>query len=394
MRILRYFFYTVIIFIIILIPIYGAARLILPDYIKKEIIKNLPKGSTLSIGSVTSKVDLGINFKNVNFTYPGNKISLETPMIEILPQLNLNQPLKILAPELNYKNSKSSGKLNKLKIEILFNNNNKDQVDLFGEIKELKSTNLLEFSELKFLLEGINNKNKYVSFDAKKIIFNFENDFGFFELSGNNLVGNTTVNDNISSSLKIEDLNINLTEIRPRNANRIINSEQGRFEFTFNSNKNLNAPINIELKKSRTPIDSFAEKISISTTASWRDSKSSCNFSNLFDSNDQCGVLTDFLNTNILVEDRDGGKFLIVGNGICVTPNAGCIQRINAEISSKKTTEIFSKVMVSGVINPLLGGVLLSGLLTSPHENIDDFDHKLNFKMMGSKILINNKPLF
>ena len=85
---------------------------------------------------------------------------------------------------------------------------------------------------------------------------------------------------------------------------------------------------------------------------------------------------------------------LIVGNGICVTPNAGCIQRINAEISSKKTTEIFSKVMVSGVINPLLGGVLLSGLLTSPHENIDDFDHKLNFKMMGSKILINNKPLF
>jgi len=177
MRILRYFFYTVIIFTIILIPIYGAARLVLPDYIKKEIIKNLPKGSTLSIGSVSSKLDLGINFKNVNFTYPGNKISLETPMIEILPQLNLNQPLKILAPELNYKNSKSSGKLNKLKIEILFNNNNKDQVDLLGEIKELKSTNLLEFSELKFLLEGINNKNKYVSFDAKKIIFNFENDF-------------------------------------------------------------------------------------------------------------------------------------------------------------------------------------------------------------------------
>ena len=77
MRILRYFFYTIIIFTIILIPIYGAARLILPDYIKKEIIKNLPKGSSLSIGSVTSKVDLGIIFENVNLTSLRNNLPNE-----------------------------------------------------------------------------------------------------------------------------------------------------------------------------------------------------------------------------------------------------------------------------------------------------------------------------
>ena len=156
----------------------------------------------------------------------------------------------------------------------------------------------------------------------------------------------------------------------------------------------MRAPTKIELENSRTPLDNFAEKISISTIANWSNSNSSCNISNIFNSKDQCGVLTDFLNTNISVKDGNGGKFLIAGNGICVTPNAGCPQRINAEISSKKTTQIFSKIMVSGIMNPLLGGVLLSGLLTSPHENIDEFDHKLNFKMVGSKILINDKPLF
>ena len=41
---------------------------------------------------------------------------------------------------------------------------------------------------------------------------------------------------------------------------------------------------------------------------------------------------------------------------------------LQAEIKSK-TTQIFSQIMVSGVVNPILGGVLLSGLLTSPDTN-------------------------
>jgi len=84
MRLIRYFFYTIIIFIIILIPFYGAARLILPDYIKKEIIKSLPRGSSLSIGSVNTKADLRIVFENINYI----KISPFCKYISILDYSN------------------------------------------------------------------------------------------------------------------------------------------------------------------------------------------------------------------------------------------------------------------------------------------------------------------
>ena len=68
-------------------------------------------------------------------------------------------------------------------------------------------------------------------------------------------------------------------------------------------------------------------------------------------------------------------------------------QKIDAIVSSKKTTQIFSQIMVSGLINPLLGGVLLSGLLTTP-DNLDaQYDHKVKINVTGSQILINQKPL-
>ena len=72
------------------------------------------------------------------------------------------------------------------------------------------------------------------------------------------------------------------------------------------------------------------------------------------------------MDISILVEDKDKGSLLVVGEGVCVTPNAGCPQRIKAQIKSKNTVEIFSKFLLSGVVNPILGGVLMSGLTNFP----------------------------
>ena len=94
------------------------------------------------------------------------------------------------------------------------------------------------------------------------------------------------------------------------------------------------------------------------------------------------------------MKDRNDGFLTVNGNGVCVTPNANCPQRITAEIKSKKTAQIFSNIMLSGLINPLLGGVLLTGLMTSPEINEDRYDHSVFFEMIGNKILLNNNPLF
>ena len=81
------------------------------------------------------------------------------------------------------------------------------------------------------------------------------------------------------------------------------------------------------------------------------------------------------------------------GNGICVTPLSNCPQQIDAIVRSRKTTQIFSQIMISGIINPILGGVLLSGLLTNPDNGDEKYDHKVNIDIIGSKILLNQKPL-
>ena len=55
--------------------------------------------------------------------------------------------------------------------------------------------------------------------------------------------------------------------------------------------------------------------------------------------------------------------------------------------------EIISKTMLTGILDPLLGGVLLGALLSSPNTSEDSFDHKANIKVIGNKILLNGKPI-
>ena len=109
--------------------------------------------------------------------------------------------------------------------------------------------------------------------------------------------------------------------------------------------------------------------------------------------NINCGVPKDFLNTSISIEDGKGGLVSVAGKGICVTPLSNCPQQIDAKVRSKKTTQIFSQIMISGIINPVLGGILLSGLLTTPDNGDEKYDHKVNINVIGSKILLNQKPL-
>ena len=67
---------------------------------------------------------------------------------------------------------------------------------------------------------------------------------------------------------------------------------------------------------------------------------------------------------------------------------------IVGEIKSLNTADIFSNLMKSNIVNPLITGVLMGALLGSPVTNDPGFDHIANFKVNGAQIFLNNKPLF
>ena len=48
--------------------------------------------------------------------------------------------------------------------------------------------------------------------------------------------------------------------------------------------------------------------------------------------------------------------------------------------------------MISGIIDPILGGVLLGALLSSP-DNSEIYDHNAKIKVIGNRIMLNGKPI-
>ena len=210
LKISKYFLYSFFVLSLLLLPIYGAARLILPDYIKKEIINNLPKGSTLSIGSISSNTDLTLVFKNVKYISEQDSLSVHTDIIELSPKLSFSQPLSIKTKELYFNQPDFSGILKNLEAKLLVEQGEKKQLSIIGEAKKMEALNSIEFSGLEFLLNGINKKNKFINLEVKKLFFEFENQFTSFILKGSNISGISEINvDNASLNVDFEDFELN-----------------------------------------------------------------------------------------------------------------------------------------------------------------------------------------
>ena len=61
MKILRIFIYLFITLLVILVPIYGTARIILPNWLKNYVSSSLPPGSELLIGEMESTPNMGVS---------------------------------------------------------------------------------------------------------------------------------------------------------------------------------------------------------------------------------------------------------------------------------------------------------------------------------------------
>ena len=71
-----------------------------------------------------------------------------------------------------------------LQANVILDHNNSKQVSIAGAINEVKNSNSLVFSQLEFLLEGLETNNKNVNFKVNQINLEYFNKYGPFKLSG------------------------------------------------------------------------------------------------------------------------------------------------------------------------------------------------------------------
>ena len=374
-------------------PIYAAGRIIIPNLLKDIIISNLPSGSKLSIGEISSDLNLTIIYSDVEFTDGGQNYTVYFPTVTIKPRVNINRPVIIEAAEALVTSENTTLKLNSVEMSIIFSDYEYKAPKVSVEIDKIDGNKVLAADNIVLLFAGFRGKKKTITVKATSAAINYNTPHGLAKLNFQDFFLDGISQQNIVLSFKSKKSLIDLSSINPFNQNRIIKT--GKTSIILNLTKNIKwrAPFEIEFNELFSTKEEIVKKAELSGIWEWGDESNACGIDEILAANETCGIVKDLKGVNFILDDPSG-VLEIKGEGVCVTPNSGCIQKIDAEIKTKNTAKIFSKVMTSGVINPLFGGVILGGLLSYPDNESKDFEHKIKFNMIGSKILINDKSIF
>ena len=151
-------------------------------------------------------------------------------------------------------------------------------------------------------------------------------------------------------------------------------------------------PLAIDVMNLSSPLGEIGNSLKLEATGVWKNEQAFCQLKDIMNNNAKCGRMTDVIDTHLQFK-QNNGNFNFSGNGYCVTPRAGCPQVIESEIKTKNTTDIISKVILSGIIDPLIGGVILGALLSDTSQGGEYYDHKAKIKVQGNAIFLNGKPL-
>ena len=134
------------------------------------------------------------------------------------------------------------------------------------------------------------------------------------------------------------------------------------------------------------------DSFNVNAIGEWNADSKLCELRQLFKSSASCGKLINVLEMNANVSQ--GPAYITFrGDGYCVAPKSGCRQRILSKLTSKNTSLIFSNVISAGLVNPLVGGILLGGMQSSPKDSSDNTFHEIKLDVNGAQIFINEKPL-
>ena len=375
------------------IPLYAAGRIIIPNWIKEKIVSNLPLGSQLSIEQISSEANLTIVYSGVKFIDSEQNYIIFFPLIKIKPRANIQKPFVIEASEAIISAKNGSLKLNSVQVSIFFSQYKFKAPKVSIEIDKIEGDEGLAADNIILLFAGLRGEKKILSVDASSAKINYNTPKGVAKIDLEGLFFKGTLTSDIELSFNSEKSIIDLSLIEPFNDGRIINSGNSKLALNLNKKTAWRAPFKLESNNLFNSNGKIVEKTLLTGIWEWGKESEKCSLNQILELSEKCGRVKNLRDIKFQLADPSG-HMEVIGNGICVTPNANCLQKIDAEIKTQNTTKIFSKVMTSGFINPLFGGVVLGGLLSYPVDQNTDFDHKVKFEMTGSKILINNKPIF
>ena len=135
------------------VPIYSAARIFLPEFIITKISDNLPVGSKLEIEDIVSNADMSIVYRNVVFERGLTKFFI--PTVEVLPNLNIFNPVSMKIPSLTILSDKMNVSMNELDLGLVISGVDKSKLSFEGEFEEMSSEDTVVLSSGNFLIAGL-----------------------------------------------------------------------------------------------------------------------------------------------------------------------------------------------------------------------------------------------
>ena len=371
-------------------PIYGAARVLLPEWVKQKAISFVPAQNELSIGEMSSLTNLSILYEDVTYKTP--KYTLEVDKLLVKPRINIESPLVFNAENLEIRENGNATVFRNVDIKLVFPKNSFHNIALDGEAALIEGPYKSILSETKFLLEGFNKRDKTLVFQAERVNSEILFPAAIANIGLGGLELNIAFNEEIKINSKVMNSDIRLSSYENDTFVRDVVLENILFEMALLKKELWTLPFKLSADNIRSPVGPIANRGAINAIGVWNQESRSCDVSEIISRDPSCGKMINLIDLSVLLSDTKG-LFDFSGSGYCVAPKSGCPQRIDALLKSKSTTEIFSQVMTSGLLSPFLGGVILGALLSSPSLESSSYDHKAHIKVIGSHILLNGKPL-
>ena len=377
-----------------MLPLYAAARILIPEWLKSQISSNLPPGSSVKFGEIKTNNLMGVKISSLVFTDNLNAYSIVIDNLNVLPNFSTVEPAIFTSSNLEIISNQNKVVFTKLKGTISFNSNyKKENLILSGDFKQVTSEDKIIANNINFILEGIFSNKKNINVIADNMLIDYQSPMGKINIKGHNLVLDTKIRNTFISDLALDNFKLDLSNLGSGNLDRIINGEELTGKVELNKDGNWVMPIEFISKNLSSPQVSNIDLLSFNAKGEWPNSKANCTWHELFFNEVSCGRMINVRELFVSLMDNNN-KLIIEGDGLCVAPQSGCPQNINSNIYSKGTSPVFSKIMMTGIINPIVGGILLASLLSSPNLTNENIEHQVQLEILGSQILVNGKKIF
>ena len=184
---------------------------------------------------------------------------------------------------------------------------------------------------------------------------NFNTEFGPIFLKANNSSYDFSINKGLTIDFKAKETSFDMSKMVNGNEGRILYADEIIGNLELKKEKNWIMPFELNLVKPRAVFGPISSSAILKSEAMWRENSVKCSINEILLLNSSCGQITDFLNLTVSLNNED--ESINFTEMVIRRHKANCLQEIQASIGTKNTVNIISKIISSGIINPLFGSI-------------------------------------